>query len=218
MRPRSDRSSAWLERRVWDAEVAGSNPVGPTNGKPCRMAGLSRWSTRQDSPLRPSRVAPPSLARAGRRGRTPPCGVLPLRGTPSPVQILSVRPEKPSVKAEGVSFLTSAQNGPKQPLCTIPCSIHARPHTAVRPRTGAPPPSGDQCPARRSSWRRSARSGRGLLGPAGRASRCAGCAPSGHPGRCRRSLATSAVRTWPDRGQSHRCTTGCGGCTPGPCG
>jgi hypothetical protein len=27
----TDRSSAWLERCVWDAEVAGSNPVGPTN-------------------------------------------------------------------------------------------------------------------------------------------------------------------------------------------
>ena len=26
----TDRSSAWLERCVWDAEVAGSNPVGPT--------------------------------------------------------------------------------------------------------------------------------------------------------------------------------------------
>src|SRR5262245_5684263 len=29
------RSSAWLERLVWDQEVAGSNPVTPTNGRWC---------------------------------------------------------------------------------------------------------------------------------------------------------------------------------------
>ena len=32
--------SAWLERLVWDQEVAGSNPVTPT---PCYYAGVVQW-------------------------------------------------------------------------------------------------------------------------------------------------------------------------------
>ena len=39
--------SAWLERLVWDQEVAGSNPVTPTDGF-IRYAGVSELADEQD--------------------------------------------------------------------------------------------------------------------------------------------------------------------------
>jgi hypothetical protein len=38
----SERSSAWLERQLWELDVAGSNPVAPTIFQPQDGRGL-RW-------------------------------------------------------------------------------------------------------------------------------------------------------------------------------
>jgi hypothetical protein len=35
----SERSSAWLERQLWELDVAGSNPVAPTIRPPRRLSG-----------------------------------------------------------------------------------------------------------------------------------------------------------------------------------
>ena len=46
-KPLSGCGSAWLERLVWDQEVAGSNPVTPTDGF-IRYAGVSELADEQD--------------------------------------------------------------------------------------------------------------------------------------------------------------------------
>ena len=57
----SGSSSAWLERLVWDQEVAGSNPVSPTNkskmesGREVFSEGLllTKWCLQQEKSPRP---------------------------------------------------------------------------------------------------------------------------------------------------------------------
>ena len=43
------RGSAWLERRVWDAEVAGSNPAAPIDANAARRGGRGRSGGRRPS-------------------------------------------------------------------------------------------------------------------------------------------------------------------------
>ena len=71
-RATSGRSSAWLEHRVWDAEVAGSNPAAPIWSQTAEETSFSS-ATSHDPPDSPPRVRGDGHPRLGeaRRHRGP---------------------------------------------------------------------------------------------------------------------------------------------------
>ena len=104
-RATSGRSSAWLEHRVWDAEVAGSNPAAPIWSQTAEETSFSS-ATSYDPPGSPPRLrgdGSPSLGEArpdrGPRGiarrprRRPRARRRGQRGSPDPARgLLPLRP------------------------------------------------------------------------------------------------------------------------------